>query len=129
MPTKATKGGVLMYIKNGISFVPREDLDICKDKKLESCFVELHNVNHQKSIVGVVYRHPTMDENEFINDYLHPMTQRLSKENKSISITGDWNFNLLEFAKHEETLRFYETMMANLSAPLITIPTILRGAT
>ena len=69
-----------------------------------------------------------MDENEFINDYLHPLTQRLSRVNKSI-ITGDWNFNLLEFAKHEETLRFFETMMANLSAPLITIPTILRGAT
>ena len=64
-----------------------------------------------------------MDENEFINDYLHPMTQRLSKENKSIYITGDWNFNLLEFAKHEETFRFYETMMANLLAPSITIPT------
>ena len=34
MRTKATKGGVYMYIKNGINFVQREDLDICKDKKL-----------------------------------------------------------------------------------------------
>ena len=32
MPTKATKGGVLMYIKNGISFAPREDLIIRKAK-------------------------------------------------------------------------------------------------
>ena len=38
-------------------------------------------------------------------------------------ITGDWNYNLLEFEKHKETLTFYETMMANLLAPSITIPT------
>ena len=35
MHTKATKGGVLIHVKNGISFVPRNDLDIQKDKKLE----------------------------------------------------------------------------------------------
>ena len=113
----------LMYIKNGISFAPREDLIISKDKKLESFFVELHNTNHQNSVVGVVYRHPTMDENEFIHEHLNPLTQRLSKEKKSIYIAGDWNFNLLEFSKHEETMTFYETMMSNLLAPSITIPT------
>ena len=131
MPTKATKGGVLMYIKNGIDFVPRNDLEIEKDKKLESCFIEILNENHPSSIVGVVYRHPTMDQNEFISDYLNPLTQRLSKENKSIYIAGDWNFNLLEFSKHEETLNFYETMMSNLLAPSITIPTRIttRGGT
>ena len=37
-------------------------------------------------------------------------------------ITGDWSFNLLEFEKHKKTLTFYETMMANLLAPSITIP-------
>ena len=123
MHTKATKGGVLIYVKNGISFVPRNDLDIQKDKKLESCFIEIQNPNHHNSIVGVVYRHPTMDECEFINDHLCELTQRLSKENKPLFITGDWNFNLLEFSNHEETLKFYETMMSNLLAPAITIPT------
>ena len=64
-----------------------------------------------------------MDQNEFINDHLVQLTELLSKENKPMYITGDWNFNLLEFSKHEETLTFYETMMANLLAPAITIPT------
>ena len=75
-----------MYIKNGISFAPHEDLIISKDKILESYFVELHNTNHQYSVVGVVYRYPTMDENEIIHGYLNPLTQRLSKEKKSISL-------------------------------------------
>ena len=43
MPTKATKGGVLIYVRDGISFVQRDDLDIQKVKELESCFVELQN--------------------------------------------------------------------------------------
>ena len=90
-------------MKNGISFVPRNDLDIQKDKKLESCFIEIQNPKQQNSIVGVVYRHPTMDQNEFINDHLCELTQRLSKENKPMFVTGDWNFNLLEFSNHEET--------------------------
>ena len=64
-----------------------------------------------------------MDQNEFINDHLVQLTKLLFKENKPMYITGDWNFNLLEFSKHEETLAFYETMMATLLAPSITIPT------
>ena len=123
MHTKTTKGGVLIYVKNGINFVPRNDLVIEKEKKLESYFIEVQNSNHHNSIVGVVYRHPTMDQNEFINDHLVQLTKLLSKENKPMYITGDWNFNLLEFSKHEETLAFYETMMATLLAPSITIPT------
>ena len=35
MPTKATKGGVLTYVKNVLNFGPRTDLDIEKDKKLD----------------------------------------------------------------------------------------------
>ena len=49
MPTKAVIGGVLMYIKDSINFVPRNDLDNEKDKKLESCFIEILNANQQIS--------------------------------------------------------------------------------
>ena len=47
MPTKATKGGVLIYVRNGINFVQRSDLHIEKDKKLEPCFIEIINPNQQ----------------------------------------------------------------------------------
>ena len=39
-PTEATKGGVLIYVKEGIEFKPREDLNIYKPKELESYFLE-----------------------------------------------------------------------------------------
>ena len=62
----------MIYVRDGISFVQRDDLNIQKEKELESCFVEIQNANHQNSIVGVFYRHPTMEQNEFIIvDYLN----------------------------------------------------------
>ena len=39
-PTEAEKGGVLIYIKEGIDFKPREDLNIYRSKELESFFIE-----------------------------------------------------------------------------------------
>ena len=112
MPDKATNGGVLIYVKNGIDFVQHSDLDIKKDKKLESCFIDMINANQQNSIMGVLYRHPTMDQNEFPNDHLDTLTYRLSKENKPIFIARDWNLHLIESSKHEEFLAFYEKMIS-----------------
>ena len=40
-PTEATKGGVLIYVKKGINFEPRDDLKIYKRKELESFFIEV----------------------------------------------------------------------------------------
>ena len=40
IPTEATRGGgVLIYAKEGIDFIPREDLIIYKTKELESYFI------------------------------------------------------------------------------------------
>ena len=64
-----------------------------------------------------------MNQNEFLDNHLDTLTYRLSKENKPIYIAGDWNFNLLDFSTHKETLTFNETMMAKFLASSITIPT------
>ena len=42
-PTEANKGGVLIYVKEGIDFKPREDLNMYKPKELESYFIEVIN--------------------------------------------------------------------------------------
>ena len=69
-PTKSTKGGVLMYVKSGLTYIPRNDLKINRDKELETEFIELINTRGKNSIIGVVYRHPVMDEKIFVDDYL-----------------------------------------------------------
>ena len=127
MPTKSSKGGVLLYVKEGINFIQRNDLAIESDKYLESVFIEVFDEQNRKIIIGCVYRHPCMNEHEFLNDYLSTLSNKLAKENKPVYLCGDWNFNLINYASHEGTLKFIDTMMTALLAPVITVPTRLNN--
>ena len=128
MPTEATKGGVLMYIRTGLNFKPRNDLQIYKPKLLESIFIEIINERDTNDIVGVIYRHPSMSESDFIDNELKSITEKLSNDNKKVFIAGDFNFDLLNTANHDETYEFFDTRMSNFLLPVITLPTkINRG--
>ena len=128
MPTEATKGGVLIYVKIGLNYKPRNDLQIYKPKLLESIFIEIINDRDTNDIVGVIYRHPSMPESNFIDTELKSITEKLSNGNKKVFIAGDLNFDLLNTANHHETFEFFDTMMSNFLLPAITLPTkINRG--
>ena len=55
-PSKATKDGVLLYIKENLIFKPQPDLHIYADKTIESHFAEIINPNGKNSVIGVIYR-------------------------------------------------------------------------
>ena len=57
-PTEGEKGGVLIYARNGINYIPRNDLNIYSSKELESKFIEVSESNGKNSIIGLIYRHP-----------------------------------------------------------------------
>ena len=99
-PTEAEKGGVLIYAKIGINCKPRTDLNIYKSKELESYFLEVIDPKETNSIVGVIYRHPSMDTCTFNEEYLKNLAEKLSSENKSKYIAGDYNFDLLKVSTH-----------------------------
>ena len=121
-PTEATKGGVLIYVKNGINFEPRDDLTIYKKKELESYFIEVIDDKSSNAIVGVIYRHPSMDETNFIDDFIQPLNDKLQTENKKLFIAGDFNFDFLNL-DHSESSYFFETMMSCHLMPSILLPT------
>ena len=123
-PTESTKGGVLIYIKNGLNFKPRPDLNIYESKYLESFFIEIINEKAANDILGVIYRHPSQNEVTFNEDHLPKILEKTSKNShKNIYICGDINFNLLNIEKHSETANFFELMMSNFLLPTITKPT------
>ncbi len=124
-PTEANKGGVLIYVKQGINYKPRPDLNIYKSRELESFFIEVIDDNGPNFIVGVIYRHPCMNTKSFNDDYLSILAEKLSKENKLSYISGDFNFDLLKVSSHSDTLNFLEIMMTNFLLPTITVPTRL----
>ena len=53
-----------------------------KSEMLEGTFIELVIPGKKNIIIGNVYRHPSMDTSDYINDYLTPFLDHLQKEDK-----------------------------------------------
>ena len=104
-PTEAAKGGVMIYAKVGLDFIPREDLNIYKPRELESYFIEVINAKGKNTIIGTIYRHPCMDQSEFIDDFMQPLNDKLLGESKKTFIGGDFNFDFLN-TENNETFNF-----------------------
>ena len=123
-PTESTCGGSLLYISKNLCYKPRPDLLIYKPKLLESIFIEIINANSANTIIGCIYRHPSMVLKEFNDDYLDPLLSQLDKErNKKFYLLGDFNVDLLKIETHEQSSKFLQIMESNNIAPLIMIPT------
>ena len=125
--TEAEKGSTILYVTSNLNFKLRKDLEIYESKELESSFVEIINNKERNDIVGVIYRHPKMDTNIFIENNLSNLMNKFIKENKKkIYIAGDFNFDLFKFSSHHDTANFFNKMTSNLLTPLIIIPTSIQ---
>ena len=111
MPTEGQKGGACIYVKIGIDWKPRNDLNMHKSKELESYFIEVIN-GGKNTIIGSIYRHPCMSKDLFIEEYMEPLNDKLSKENKKVFLAGDFNSDLLSTESDKDNFHFFETMMA-----------------
>ena len=122
-PTEASCGGALLYIANKFKYKTRPDLLIYKSKSLESIFIEVIHQNKPNIIVGCIYKHPCMEIDEFISDYMTPLLQKLSSENKSIFLMGDFNINLLQCNDNDHISEYFNILTSNNLLPHITLPT------
>ena len=122
-PTETSAGGTLLYIANHLSYKCRNDLSIYKKNELESTFIEIVNPKKSNIIVGVIYRHPSMDLADFNSNYLNKLLENISKEQKSVFLLGDFNVNLLNYNEHNQTNEFLDSLASNSFIPLILQPT------
>ena len=99
------------------------DLNIYKKNEVESTFIEIVNPRKSNMIVGVIYRHPSMDLNNFNCNYLNKLLKNISKEQKSIFLLGDFDVNLLNYNEHNQTNEFLDSLASNSFIPLILQPT------
>ena len=110
----STAGGTLLYTSNNLSYKPRNDLCVYRPTDLESTFIEI--LSPKKTmwlwvyvivIVGLcLYRHPHMDLNEFNDYYNNNLLDKLSKENKTVFLLGNFNTELLNYDQHSLTNEF-----------------------
>ena len=127
-PTESSAGGSLLYIRNNLSYKTRNDLNIYKSAELESTFIEIINHKNSNIIVGCIYRHPAMDLNEFNDYYLNELLHKLSSENKSVILLGDFNVDLMKYDNHHSTNEFLDSLSSHLFLPHITQPTRIRDS-
>ena len=80
-PTESEHGGVIMYVNKRLTSIPRKDLNLLlyKPGELESIFVEIVNKKCKNIILGTIYRHPSMDLDEFNRNFLGLFMEKVSK--------------------------------------------------
>ena len=110
-PTESAAGGTLLYISNNLSYKPRNNLCIYKSTELESTFIEILSPKKTNVIVGCIYRHPDMQLNEFNDYYINNLLDKLSKENKTVFLLGDFNIDLLNYDQHSLTNEFLDPFL------------------
>ena len=108
--TETCAGGALPYIANHLSYKCRNDLNIYKENEMEFIFIEIVNPKKSNFVVGVIYKHPSLDLTDFECNYLNKLLQNISKEQKSIFLLGDFNVNLLIYNKHNQTNEFLDSL-------------------
>ena len=90
---------------------------------MEYTFIEPVNPKKSNIIVGVTYRHPSVDLTDFNRNYLNQLLENTSKKQKSFFLLGDVNVNLLNYNEHNQTNEFLNSLASNSIIPLILKPT------
>ena len=121
-PTESTAGGTLLYIANHLSYKSCNDLNLYKTNQLESTFIEILNSKKSNIFVGCLYKHPVMDNTDFNKNYLNPILDKSSKENKQVFLLGDFNIDLLNYNDHQPTNEFLDSLASNSFLPYILQP-------
>ena len=124
-PTEADKGGTMLYVKTETNHKERKDLNkICyKSMYLESTFIEVINQKQKNLLVGCIYKHPSMDINEFNDDFMNQLFEKLNKENKEIFLMGDFNIDLMTIDDDPNITNYFDIITSNLFIPHIIYPT------
>ena len=89
---------------------------------MESTFIEIVNLKKSNIIVGVIYRHSSMNLADFNCNYLNQLLENISKEQKSVFLLGDFNVNLLNYNEHNQTNNVLDSLASNSIIPLILQP-------
>ena len=122
-PTESGKRGTLLYIDKNVKYKLHNGLTIYEKKMVESTFIEILNKKQKNMIIGCVYKHPKHEVSDFTNNFITPLLDKLSNENKDIMIMGDFTINLINYNDDKNTGNFLDTMFSQSFLPYITTPT------
>ena len=120
------KGGCGMYINSDLKPLPRNDLNIKikdDDCEIETFWSEIILDKQPNRLICVVYRHPVKNNDTKTAELLNTTFAKIRKENKKVTIAGDFNFDLLIHEKNPTVSNFLHMMLDNNFQPCIIAPT------
>ena len=122
--TETSAGGTLLYINKTLSYQLKNDLKLYHLEKIESTFIEIICSKLTNVIVGCIYKHPTLQINDFKSDFISPLLLKLLKESyKRILLLGDFNIDLLKSELSDSINNFIDTLSSDFLLPRILLPT------
>ena len=71
------------------------NVNICISSELESTFFEILNLR-KSNIIGCIYNHPSLDLKTIIANYLNNLPDKVSSDQKSAFLLGDFNIEARE---------------------------------
>ena len=115
-------GGVSLYVKNDVSYIPRDDISIFNDV-LETKFIEIDKDRvyaDRNVIVGMIYRPPC----GHVEDFSAQLGEILEQVRKKVFyLLGDYNIKMYSIVKGMfQPLIILECMFSNEYIPLIKKP-------
>ena len=107
-------GGVMLYVKEGIHYKRRDDLEL---RNIESIWIEVAN-SHKRVLVGLFYRPPNSDA-AYFSSIEDSIGLAIDTGISDSIITGDFNLNV----NNHNTLKKIETLCSQFSLYQLIEPT------
>ena len=125
-PTETSARWTLLYINKKIWYKLRNDLKLYHPGKIESTFIEIIYSKSTNAIVGCIYKHPSLQINDYKSDFTSPLLLKLQKgSSKRIFLLGDFNIDLLKYDLSGSINNFIDTLNSNFLLPHIRLPAII----
>ena len=87
---------------------------------------DLKKKQQKNLIIGFVYKHPKHEVEDFTNNHMMPLPDKLSNENKDIMIMGHFNINLINCNDDKSISNFLDTMLSHSFLPQLESQEILK---
>ena len=107
-PSSTRAGGVGLYIQNCLNYSVCHD--ICMpSSNCESLWVKIKTNSSKFIYLGVIYRHPNQQFDDFEKD-LNGLLTNFNLNNNEYIITGDFNIDLLKRTSDNKVGRYYQNL-------------------
>ena len=118
---KGLGGGVGLFVKETVNVRVLPEIKLSVDG-VNSLFVDIIGKNKKITIVGVIYRKPSSNINDFI-DSIDSVLNVINRQSKTCFIMGDFNLDILQYNQCNMIQNDLDTFFSMGFSPTINKPT------